>query len=80
MSKESNNEFPAGRMNYMLLGAGAVLVLLGFFLMSGGGSSVPTEFNGEQLFSFRRITLAPFVVLLGFGVVAYGVLRKPKSE
>ena len=80
MSNESNNRFPAGKMNYMLLGAGAVMVLLGFFLMSGGGSAVPTEFNGEELFSFRRITLAPFVVLLGFAVVAYGILRKPKSE
>ena len=79
MSNESNNQFPAGRMNYMILGAGAVMVLLGFFLMSGGGSVDQTVFNEEQLFSFRRITLAPIVVLLGFAVVGYGVLRKPKS-
>jgi hypothetical protein len=79
MSNESNDLFPAGKMNYMILGAGAITVLLGFFLMSGGGSAIPSEFNGDELFSFRRITLAPFVVLLGFAVVAVGILRKPKS-
>lgn len=80
MSNETNDQFPAGKMNYMILGVGAVLVLLGFFLMSGGGSEDPTLFNADELFSFRRITLAPFVVLLGFAVVAYGIIRKPKSE
>lgn len=80
MSNESNDQFPAGKMNYILLGAGAILVLLGFVLMSGGGTEDKTVFDHAKMFSFRILTLAPFVVLTGFGVVAYAILRKPKSE
>ena len=51
-------------------------VLLGFVLMSGGGSDDPNVFNEEELFSFRRITLAPFLVILGYGIVLYGIMKK----
>ena len=46
--------------------------------MSGGGSENPNEFNEEELFSFRRITLAPIFILSGYAVVLYGVLKRPK--
>ena len=43
--------------------------------MSGGGSQDPNVFNEEELFSFRRITLAPFMVLLGYGIVLFGIMK-----
>ena len=61
--------------NYLLIIAGCIIVLLGFVLMSGGGSRDPNVFNEEELFSFRRITLAPFMVLLGYGIVLYGIMK-----
>ena len=62
--------------NYILIVIGCIVVLLGFLLMSGGGSENPEVFNESELFSFRRITLAPFMVLLGYGVVLYGIMKK----
>ena len=52
------------------------MVLLGFILMSGGGTENPEEFNEQALFSFRRITLAPFLVIAGYVVVLFGILKK----
>ena len=63
------------KKNYLLIIAGCLIVLLGFVLMSGGGSQDPNVFNEEELFSFRRITLAPFMVLLGYGIVLYGIMK-----
>lgn len=63
--------------NYKILLIGLAAVILGFILMSGGGSENPAEFDPE-IFSFRRITLAPFVVMLGYGVVLYGIMKRPK--
>ena len=64
------------RKNYIFIMAGCLVVLLGFVLMSGGGSDDPNVFNEEELFSFRRITLAPFLVILGYGIVLYGIMKK----
>ncbi|MFR4046062.1 MAG: DUF3098 domain-containing protein, partial [Odoribacter splanchnicus] len=55
------------------------IIILGFILMMGGGSDYPAEFNYD-IFSFRRITLAPIVVLIGFGFVFWAIMRKPKKE
>ena len=64
------------RINYIFIISGCLVVLLGFVLMSGGGSDDPNVFNEEELFSFRRITLAPFLVILGYGIVLYGIMKK----
>ncbi|MNO10172.1 hypothetical protein D3C81_2338560 [compost metagenome] len=48
--------------------------------MEGGGSDDVNVFIAEELFSFRRITLAPFVVMVGFGIVLYAILKKPKHS
>ena len=64
------------RKNYIFITSGCLVVLLGFVLMSGGGSDDPNVFNEEELFSFRRITLAPFLVILGYGIVLYGIMKK----
>ena len=68
------------RENFKYIIVGCVVVILGFILMSGGGTEDPTKFNEEELFSFRRITLAPFLVMLGYGVVLFGILKRPKKE
>ena len=69
------NKMVLKKKNYLLIIAGCIIVLLGFVLMSGGGSQDPNVFNEEELFSFRRITLAPFMVLLGYGIVLYGIMK-----
>ena len=68
------------RENFKYIIIGCVVVLVGFILMAGGGSENPNEFNEDELFSFRRITLAPFLVMAGYGVVLFGILKKPKKE
>ena len=60
---EEKTKMVLGRKNYIFIIIGCVVVLLGFVLMSGGGSEDPNVFNEDELFSFRRITLAPFLVM-----------------
>jgi hypothetical protein len=82
MSKEtigkSGEQFAFSKQNYMILIAGFVMVIVGFVLMSGGGSEDPNEFS-DAIFSFRRISLAPMVVLAGYAVVIYAIMKKPKD-
>lgn len=79
---KTNNEkneqmiLPAKNLKLMLIGVAVIVV--GFLLMTGGGSSDPTVFN-EEMFSFRRITLAPIVVLAGFVVIAFSIMKKFKK-
>ena len=70
-----NPRMPLTRKNYIILAIGFASVLLGFVLMAGGGSHSTTEFNYE-IFSFRRITLAPILVVGGFVVEIYGILKR----
>ena len=65
------------KMNYILLAVGMAVVVLGFILMSGG-SSDETAYNPD-IFSVRRIKVAPVVCLLGFVSMIYVVIRKPKN-
>lgn len=67
------------KKNYYYIIAGVVVVFVGFVLMSGGGSEDPSVFDKEELFSFRRITLAPFLVILGYVIVLWGILKKPEE-
>jgi hypothetical protein len=85
LSAKTNNQnkesekLTYGKQNYLILTAGAVLVIIGFLLMIGGGSEDPNVFKKEELFSFRRITLSPIIVLLGYGVIIYAILKKRKD-
>ena len=79
MSTEENNEMVFGKTNYMFLIGGAVTLLIGFILMSGGGSSDPNVFNPE-IFSAQRISVAPIVVLVGFAIVMVGIFKKNTPE
>ena len=76
INMEEETKMVLGRKNYMFIIIGCVVVLLGFVLMSGGGSQDPNVFNEEELFSFRRITLAPFLVMSGYGLVLFGIMKK----
>jgi hypothetical protein len=67
------------RGNYVLMLAGLALIVLGFVLMSGGGSEDPNVYNPE-LFSARRIVVAPFLIVVGFAVEVWAIMRKPKAE
>ena len=68
------------RTNYKLLLIGIAIVILGYVLMSGGGSGDPEVFNAEEIFSPRRITVAPIVCLIGYAFVIYAIMRKSRAE
>jgi hypothetical protein len=74
---ENPQEFLFDKINYKILLIGIAVIALGFILMSGG-SDDPTIFN-EDVFSFRRIRLAPTTVLIGFGITVYAILKNPKK-
>lgn len=76
--KEKLN-FALGRENYKLLAIGFVIIVVGFLLMIGGKSEDPNEFS-DKIFSFRRITLAPLVVLAGFVFEIWAIMKKPKNS
>jgi len=67
------------RKNVILIGIGLIVMVLGFILMLGGGSSDPNVFN-PAMFSARRLTVAPILIVIGIGVIIWGIMRKPRSE
>lgn len=75
---EQKQEFLFDKLNYKVLLIGLGVIALGFILMSGGGSNDPKVFN-EEIFNFRRIRLAPTVVLIGFVITIYSILKNPKK-
>jgi hypothetical protein len=77
-NKEKLN-FALGRENYTLLAIGFVIIVIGFLLMLGGKSEDPKEFS-LKIFSFRRITLAPIVVLAGFVFEIWAIMKRPKQK
>ncbi|MBG6111794.1 hypothetical protein H4V97_002242 [Flavobacterium sp. CG_23.5] len=77
-NNEQNHEFLFEKVNYKILLIGIGVIALGFILMSGGGSDNPNVFS-EDIFSFRRIRLAPTTVLIGFGITVYAILKNPKK-
>ena len=72
----SESTFAFGQINFKLLIIGLIILVVGYLLMVGGGSEDPNVFNGEELFSFRRITLAPVVLLAGYIFIFYAILKK----
>lgn len=85
MSKKNKNdqkpskEFIFQKKNYIFLFIGIVFIALGFILMSGGGSDDPNVFNPD-IYNFRRIRLAPTLVLIGLGIQIYAILLKPNKN
>ena len=70
---------PLSRKNYIFMLVGFGLLLLGFILMSGGGSKTPDQFD-YSMFNFRRITLAPILVLSGFAMEIFAIMKRFKNN
>lgn len=76
-STEDKNDaqMPLSMKNYILIAIGLVVIILGMVLMCGGGSDSPEEFN-YAMFSWRRITLAPILIVGGFAFEIYALMKK----
>ena len=72
----SNQDFIFGKKNYKFMLIGLAFIIIGFILMSGGGSDDPNVWD-PSIFSWRRIRLAPTLVLIGFGIQVYAILLNP---
>ena len=78
--KEDNKiEFIFGKKNYKWLFIGLAFIAIGFILMAGGGGDDPNIFD-ESIFSWRRIRLAPTLILIGFGIQIYAILLNPNKD
>ena len=69
-----------GKQNYTWMLVGLVIMALGFFLMAGGKSADPMKFNDNEIYSFTRITLAPILIMTGFIIEIFAIMKKPKEE
>ena len=82
-SENQNNSFYFGKENYKWMRIGLALIIVGFLLMLGADANTvdgkldPNSWN-EDIFSFRRIRLAPFLIIAGFGVQVYAILKRNK--
>lgn len=76
-NNDQKPDFLFDNVNYKYLLLGIAVITIGFILMSGGSSNNPKVFN-EDVFNFRRIQLAPTVVLIGFGITIYSIFKKSK--
>ena len=76
-NKNRNKKFLFDSKNYNLLLISIFILLIGFFLMSGGGSNNPSEFNPE-IYNFRRIRLSPTLVIIGFLFSIFSILKNNK--
>ena len=74
-----NQVFLLDKGNYMWMIIGVVLILISLFLMAGGKSEDPNQFNYDELYSFRRITLAPIIMMIGFAIEVYAIMKKPSN-
>ena len=77
--EQPKQEFIFQQKNYMFMFIGIALIALGFILMSGGGSDDPNVFS-EDIYNFRRIRLAPTLVLIGLGIEVYAILLNPHKK
>lgn len=76
--KPAGTDFAFGKENYKLLLIGLALILVGFLLMIGGGSKDPNVFD-DSIFNFRRLTLGPVLVLAGYVVEIFAIMKRPKD-
>jgi uncharacterized membrane protein len=78
MNNEPQDQFAFTKTNYIILLAGIAIIVIGFLLMMGGGTDDPNEFSYE-IFSPRRITVAPIVVMIGYVVVLVAIMKKTRD-
>ena len=75
--KKEKRKMVFGKKNYQLMLLGLVFITLGFFLMSGGGSEDPNIFN-DEIYNFKRIRVAPILVVFGFIIEVYAIMKNPR--
>ena len=68
-----------GKTNYMWMAIGLVVLALGFFLMAGGKSADPNVFDEKEIYSPVRITLAPLLIIIGFVIEIYAIMKKSRN-
>lgn len=78
MSNNSKQDFLFDKSNYKWMLIGVAFILLGLILMAGGKSPDPHKFNYDEVYSFRRITLAPIMILIGLGIEVFAIIKKDK--
>lgn len=66
--------------NYMWMIAGIIVMAIGIILMAGGKSDDPNVFKENEVYSVRRITIAPILILVGLGIEVYAIFKKPKTS
>ena len=76
--EDSKLVFAFNKTNYIILIAGLLVLIMGFLLMVGGGSSDPEVFS-DAIFGFRRLTLAPILILLGYMIEIFAIMYRPKE-
>ena len=76
--QENKGTFLFGKKNYIIMLIGLVFIAVGFALMAGGGSDDPNIFN-EEIYNFRRIRLAPTLVLIGLAIEIYAIMAKSQK-
>jgi len=75
-----SGKFAIPYKNFVYILAGLALMIIGYALMTGGGTTDPDIFPKEEMFSFRRVVLAPVLILAGFIVEIFAIMHKPKSK
>ncbi|MEP7143869.1 MAG: DUF3098 domain-containing protein [Ferruginibacter sp.] len=68
-----------GKENYLMMLGGLIVLAIGFFLMAGGKSADPKVFDDNEVYSTTRITIAPILIIAGFIIEIFGIMRKPKE-
>ena len=76
--EKQKTTFIFNKSNYILLIIGVLLNVIGFLLMIGGAAEDLNDFNADELFSPVRITVAPILILLGYAVIIYSIMKKRK--
>lgn len=75
-----NFGFPVKKDNLRFILIGLAINIIGYLVMIGGGSDDPAKFDGDALFSTVRITVAPILILAGFAIIVYGIMKKPSGK
>ncbi len=77
MEENNNIKLPFGKINYILMGVGIIILALGYILLAGGGSDDPNVFN-PAMFDAQRLVWAPILIVLGFVVEIVAIMYKKK--
>jgi hypothetical protein len=77
--KQPTSTYLFGKDNYVLMLVGVIILASGFILMVGGKSTDPTKFNDNEIYSTTRITIAPILILTGFIIEIFAIMKQPKK-